>query len=98
MPGILWGHLDRPTTCAKLHKVVAEEEKMDPGVIRRAMKARRIVNIDEVMAATTVAGVVDVVRTPSLGDVVVDIRHPDEQYKAPLTLTNNEVISIPFYG
>lgn len=88
---------DRPTTCAKLHKVVAEEEKMDPGVIERAMKARRIVSIDEVMAATTVAGVVDVVRTPSLGDVVVDIRHPDEQYKAPLTLTNNEVISIPFY-
>ncbi len=88
---------DRPTTRAKLHKVLAEEKKMDPSVLTRALEARKMISVDEVMESTLVAGVVAVVTTPAVGDVVVDIRHPDEQQKSPLHLTNNQVVNIPFY-
>ena len=29
--------------------------------------------------------------------MIIDIRHPDEEALAPLTLTNNTVLRLPFY-
>ncbi|PIE43025.1 MAG: tRNA 4-thiouridine(8) synthase ThiI [Gammaproteobacteria bacterium] len=88
---------DRPTTRAKLAKVLAEEEKFDFSVLDKALAERKTVNVDEVMDSTVAAGVVEVVTTPSVEDVIVDIRHPDERQKSPLSLINNQIIALPFY-
>ncbi|PID43891.1 MAG: tRNA 4-thiouridine(8) synthase ThiI [Proteobacteria bacterium] len=88
---------DRPTTRARLGKVLAEEEKFDFAVLDKALAERKMISVDEVMESTVVAGVVEVVSTPAIGDVIVDIRHPDERQKSPLKLTNNRIIHLPFY-
>jgi len=40
---------------------------------------------------------VELVQTPGVEDVIIDVRHPFEGEQSPLKLTNNEVMQIPFY-
>ena len=39
----------------------------------------------------------ELVETPGVEDVIIDVRHPFEGEQSPLKLTNNEVMQIPFY-
>ena len=89
---------DRPTISAKRSKVEAEESKFDFGVLEQALEQTQVQNIDEVIEKSVVSfDGVEVVSTPSLDDVVIDIRHPTEEEKKPLFLTNNDILKIPFY-
>jgi thiamine biosynthesis protein ThiI len=88
---------DRPTTCAKKYRVLQEEERFDFAVLTKAVAERRIVNVDEIMNSVTVTGDIEVIATPDINDVIVDIRHPNETEKHPLKLTNNVIMQIPFY-
>ncbi len=88
---------DRPTTCAKLERVIEEEACFDGEVLQRALENTKVIKIDQVMTSSRSVAEVDLVNMPAVNDVVVDIRHPHEQEKAPLDLTNNEVITMPFY-
>jgi len=88
---------DRPSTRVKAERIAADEEQFDYAVLEAAVASRRIMNVDEVLASEI--GITDVPRvsTPTVGDLVVDIRHPSEGDNDPLFLTNNEVVRMPFY-
>ncbi|HTF86386.1 MAG TPA: tRNA uracil 4-sulfurtransferase ThiI [Cellvibrio sp.] len=88
-----------PTTRAKLARVEAEEENFDMAVLQRAIDERIAQNIDEIVddlnADLTVPIVADVV---GADQVVIDIRHPDEEEANPLNLLNVTIEKIPFYS
>ena len=88
-----------PTTRAKLARVEAEEENFDMAVLQRAIDERIAQNIDEIVddlnADLTVPIVADVV---GADQVVIDIRHPDEEEANPLKLLNVTIEKIPFYS
>ncbi|ABC27554.1 thiamine biosynthesis protein ThiI [Hahella chejuensis KCTC 2396] len=88
---------DRPTTKARDYRIENDEKRFDMQVLEQALANRRAINIDEIMQSELTVDEVEVVSTPSLDDIIIDIRHPNEQEKAPLTLTNNKILQIPFY-
>lgn len=88
---------DRPTTLAKMDRVLREEENFDLKVLDAAIGQSKTVKIDEVLRSKKTAADVEVVSVPGVQDVIIDIRHPDEAEKTPLHLTNNAIINIPFY-
>lgn len=87
-----------PTTKAKLHKVIQEEAKFDMAVLERAITERRAQNIDEIVDELDADLSVPVVGDLSAGQIVIDIRHPDEEETNPLRLDGVNVLKIPFYG
>lgn len=87
----------KPTTRAKMEKVENEENRFDFTVLDRAIGNRVMQNIDEVME--DVRGEtpdVEVIAVPH-GQVVIDIRHPDEEELDPLEVPGTDVETIPFY-
>lgn len=87
----------KPATRAKLHRVVAEEQLMDGSVLAQAIESREETPVNRLLDTITTPEEVELVRTPGVNDVIIDVRHPSEGERAPLTLTNNEVVQIPFY-
>ncbi|WP_166256952.1 tRNA uracil 4-sulfurtransferase ThiI [Marinobacter salicampi] len=87
----------RPVTRARLDRVQAQEQKMDSAVLARAIANLTALPIDQLMSTTVTPEEVELVRTPATEDVIIDLRHPNEQEGAPLELTNNRVMPIPFY-
>ncbi len=86
-----------PKTRARKDRVEHEEGKFDFSVLERAVANRVRINIDEIMNTVVSIDDVEAVQIPSTRDVIIDIRHPDEEERQPLHLTNNEVLKIPFY-
>lgn len=88
----------RPTTVGDLAKVEKTEQDFDFSVLEAALDNAKIERIDDVLDGEE-SGLenVQLVSTPAIDDVVVDIRHPNEVEDAPLHLTNNDVLTIPFY-
>ncbi|MFV8569751.1 tRNA uracil 4-sulfurtransferase ThiI [Marinobacter sp. SBS5] len=87
----------KPVTRAKLHRVEEEEEKMNPEVLAKAIEDRTDVMVSQLLDSVVTPEEVELVETPAVGDVIIDIRHPSEEERAPLTLTSNDVLKIPFY-
>ncbi|PPK52592.1 tRNA uracil 4-sulfurtransferase ThiI [Marinobacter persicus] len=87
----------RPATRAKLHRVEEDEAKMDPQALAKAIENREETGINRLLDTTVTPEEVELVQTPAVDDVVIDVRHPSEEERAPLTLTNNEILKIPFY-
>jgi thiamine biosynthesis protein ThiI len=88
---------DRPTTRAKIDKIQREEDCFDFDVLHKAVAERVTVSINEVMDSVVTVEEVELVSTPSIDDVIIDIRHPNEAERRPLHLTNNEILHIPFF-
>lgn len=88
----------KPTTRAKMDRVVHAESKFDFAVLERAIAERSTQFIQDVVAdlEQTVVSV-EQVADPQQA-VVVDIRHPNEEELRPLRLANVEVLKIPFYS
>ncbi|MEH6560635.1 MAG: tRNA uracil 4-sulfurtransferase ThiI [Marinobacter sp.] len=87
----------KPATRAKLSRVEEEETAMDPMVLRRAIDAREDTAVSELLETITTPEDVGLVKTPSVSDVIIDVRHPTEGEQSPLHLTGNEILYIPFY-
>ncbi|WP_430462505.1 tRNA uracil 4-sulfurtransferase ThiI [Thalassolituus sp. LLYu03] len=87
-----------PTTVGDRKKVAEAEAKFNMAVLEQALEDATIQRIDDVLSGEA-SGLdqVELVTTPSLTDIVIDIRHPSEAADAPLTLTNNQVLTIPFF-
>ena len=87
-----------PTTVGDRARVEEAEKAFDMGVLETALQKASYQRIDEVLNGSE-SGLenVEIVNTPSVSDIIVDIRHPNEIEEAPLTLTNNTVIEIPFF-
>jgi thiamine biosynthesis protein ThiI len=87
-----------PTTKARMHKVEREENNFDFAVLDRAIAERRAQNIDELVNELDADLSVPVVSNINPGQIVIDIRHPDEQEHNPLRLDGIEIKTIPFYS
>lgn len=87
----------KPATRAKLHRVEADEALMDPTALQQAVDNRTETPVSRMMHAEVTPEEVELVSTPAVDDVIIDVRHPDEEQRSPLALTNNEIINIPFY-
>lgn len=87
----------RPTTRARLHNVEADEAGMDGQVLATAIADRDECAVSRLMETIVTPEAVELVRTPAVDDIIIDLRHPTEGEAAPLHLTNNTVVRIPFY-
>ncbi|MBB5319654.1 tRNA uracil 4-sulfurtransferase ThiI [Marinobacter oulmenensis] len=87
----------KPATRAKLHRVEHDEEQMDPQVLAEAIENREETPINRLLDTTVTPEEVELVQTPAVDDVIIDVRHPSEEERSPLTLTNNDVLKMPFY-
>lgn len=87
----------KPTTRAKPEKIEAEENNFDFSVLDDAIANAQIEKIQNVLRSSEGVTEVDLVKVPAANDLVVDIRHPQEEESSPLHLTNNEIIKLPFY-
>ena len=89
---------DRPTSHAKEPRILEEEANFDMTVLDTAVADADITSIDEVLDSVKTIHEVEVVKIPTVEDVIIDIRHPHEEESNPLHLTNNEIIKVPFYA
>jgi len=87
----------KPVTRARLHRVEQEEAAMDFSVLRQAVDSRTDTRVSDLLDSILTPEEVELVQTPALDDVIIDVRHPVEEERSPLTLTNNQVVRIPFY-
>lgn len=87
-----------PTTRAKLFRVEQEEQHFDMAVLERAITERVQQNIDEIINDLDADLSVPVVADISAGQIIIDIRHPDEEEANPLILADAEIKKIPFYS
>lgn len=88
---------DKPTTCAKLSRIVEEETAFDDEVLAAAVADATMISIDEIVAESEQQLEVATHETLGSTDVVIDIRHPDEEEKEPLELSQGELVKLPFY-
>jgi tRNA uracil 4-sulfurtransferase len=86
-----------PTTRAKLYRVEQEEAKFNMAVLDAALNERRHQKIDEIVNDLDIDLSVPIVSEIVKGQVVIDIRHPDEEELRPLDVETAEVRKIPFY-
>lgn len=87
-----------PTTRAKLHRVEQVEANFDNAVLQRAIDERCAQNIDEIISELDVDLSVPFVTQLQPGQVVIDIRHPDEESLMPLVVPEGVTLQkIPFY-
>lgn len=87
----------KPTTHAKPERIEKEESNFDFSILDAAIESARIERIQNVLASCEGITDVDLVQVPGAEDLIIDIRHPQEEEAAPLHLTNNEIVKIPFY-
>ncbi|WMS88386.1 tRNA uracil 4-sulfurtransferase ThiI [Pleionea litopenaei] len=88
----------RPSTKVKAAAIEKAEESFDFSVLDNAINNRVVQSIEKVLDGVDTDTQVACVEIPALSDVVIDIRHPEEQEQNPLHLTNNQIIKIPFYS
>lgn len=87
----------KPTTRAKPERIEAEEANFNFDVLNEAIENCTIQKIKNVLSSSEGVSDVELVEVPGADDVIIDIRHPQEQEQAPLHLTNNTILNIPFY-
>ncbi|WP_422442499.1 MULTISPECIES: tRNA uracil 4-sulfurtransferase ThiI [unclassified Endozoicomonas] len=86
-----------PTTRAKPEKIAAQEARFDFSILDAAVVDRRKVSVSDIIADDLTREEVEVFETAEQDDIVVDIRHPDEEEIKPFDLNDREVLTIPFY-
>ncbi len=87
----------KPTTRAKEEMVAGEETKFDFTILDRAIAERRTTHIDRVIEDLDAEVKVDVVEQATADQIVIDVRHPDEEELKPLVIEGVTVLKIPFY-
>lgn len=87
----------KPTTRAQEDRIVHEESKFDMSVLQKAVETRRMVPIDDVVYDLDDEVKVDVIDQVSADQVIIDVRHPDEEELRPLEVEGATVMKIPFF-
>ena len=85
-----------PTTRARAHRVVHAEKRFDFSLLDKAVEERRAESIDELGLDKERLIEAEVFETVPEGCVVLDIRHPDEEERAPLSLAA-DAKCLPFF-
>lgn len=88
----------RPTVKAIPEKIVAEEAKCAADVIDKVLDKTRVYDINQLVDdAPQAVPEIEVVHDIAPGGVIVDIRGPEEEEHAPLSVSAHPVKHIPFY-
>lgn len=85
----------KPTTRAKLDDVLEHESGFDMEKLEQAIAQRKVQSIDEVVADLDYHLELRTVAVAEANDIIIDIRHPDEQERKPMS--EAAVLVIPFY-
>jgi thiamine biosynthesis protein ThiI len=87
-----------PTTSARGYRIEREEQRFDMAVLESALERARLVSIDNVIDELGQQVEIEEVGEALASHVVLDIRHPDAQEDAPLSVDGVEVRALPFYA
>ena len=88
----------KPTTHARKHRVGEEEAKIDFSILEAALADKEVQRIDRVVEVIEHRDVEpDSYQEIPQGAVVIDVRHPDEMDRSPLSIDGVEVMPLPFY-
>lgn len=87
-----------PRTRAKLGRVEREEQRLDASILQRAIERASRVTMDKVLDELGKDIHVEEVAQALAGQIVIDIRHPNEAEDQPLQLAGIEQLSVPFYA
>ncbi|MBY6224909.1 tRNA uracil 4-sulfurtransferase ThiI [Ferrimonas balearica] len=88
----------RPTVKAVLSKVEAEEAKFSEDLIERVLAATKVQDIRELaMAQPTETVEMETVQQAAAGEIILDIRAPEEEEQSPLVVAGSEVMTLPFF-
>jgi len=87
-----------PTTRAKPARIEYEESHFDMAVLERALASVRRITVDRVIEELGEDIQVEEVSEAMPGQVVIDIRHPDDIEDQPLALSGIQVQALPFYA
>ncbi len=88
----------KPTIHADLGKIEEEEKKFDFSILDKAVEDSRWTDIKEIGEAPKGAEPeVEYVTAAGEGEVVLDVRAPDEAEENPLRLEGAEIKELPFY-
>lgn len=88
----------KPTVKAVMGKILAEEEKFSEDLIDRVVEAAEVIDIRDIaVSMDTKITETETVDAVTGGEVVVDIRSPEEEEQSPLDLNGIEVKCIPFF-
>jgi len=86
----------KPTTHAKIDRVLAEEATFNFAVLEAAIARAQVQSINQVLTAPAATHADEFAYVPTAAEVI-DIRHPDEQERAPLAIAGTRIHHIPFY-
>ncbi|MEH6625132.1 MAG: tRNA uracil 4-sulfurtransferase ThiI [Motiliproteus sp.] len=89
---------DRPTSHAKMARVLKEEAEFDLAVLDQAVADAQMIRIDRIAEEAQSQVEVETQQQVTSDEVIIDIRHPDEEDASPLLISGIEVIKIPFYS
>ncbi|SHI11559.1 tRNA uracil 4-sulfurtransferase ThiI [Ferrimonas marina] len=88
----------KPTVKAVLAKIEEEEAKFSEDLVAKVVEQTQYMDIRELAKVTETRTVeMETVATPGSGEVVLDIRAPEEEEASPLALDDNEVVVLPFF-
>ncbi|MBQ9275175.1 MAG: tRNA 4-thiouridine(8) synthase ThiI [Succinivibrio sp.] len=89
---------DHPNVQPSRQFVEEEEAKLDKDLVERALERLKTLDIAALPEDTgRLQSEVEVVSELGLGEVVLDVRAPDEAEAAPLMVADHEVMALPFY-
>ena len=89
---------DRPTTHAKRERIETEESNFDMAVLEQAIVDATMIRIDQVAEQAQQQVEVETQDQVTVDEVIIDVRHPDEEERQPLAIDGIEVVKIPFYS
>lgn len=96
MPEYCWVISDKPSTWARLEKVLEEEYKIDEKILKESFESRKIEFVKDMLKSNVSWPlVVEEIPNPEWY-IVIDVRESIKIQKKPLEI-NSEVLEIPFF-
>jgi len=88
----------KPTTRARMHKIEKQESRFDFSILDKALANSVRESIHKLDLDTgAYNGDIRIAAQLRADDIVLDIRHPDEEEQHPLIIPGNTVEKLPFY-
>ena len=88
----------KPTTRARMHKIEKQEGRFDFSILDKALANLVREGIDKLeLNSGAFNSAIRIASMPGSDEVVLDIRHPDEEEQQPLVLPGHKVEKLPFY-
>ncbi|MCR5536853.1 MAG: tRNA 4-thiouridine(8) synthase ThiI [Succinivibrio sp.] len=89
---------DHPNVCPSTDFVEEQEAKIDADLVDKIVELAKVMDIRDIPEQTqTLMTEVEIIGQVQKGEVVLDVRAPDDQEKAPLSLEGVQIIALPFY-